>query len=135
MRLVLALLLAPLLLAPLGASSAERYAVASGPWSSPTVSSTSGCGGATVDPLPTFRGTTPRTDYLSERLVRRLPAGMNGLDDDGDGRVDLRDPSCAVAWLDSEQPLRQSCGLGFEIAVPLGGIAWLGARRRRNRGS
>jgi len=51
---------------------------------------------ATVDPVPGFRRTAPRAEFLPTRLVERAPyACRDGLDNDADALVDLADPGCS----------------------------------------
>jgi hypothetical protein len=55
-------------------------------------------------------------------------ACADGLDNDGDGRVDHgQDPQCASPDDPTEGPV---CGLGFELGALLPLVAW----RRRTRG-
>jgi mono/diheme cytochrome c family protein len=57
-----------------------------------------------------------------------IPQCSNGVDDDGDGQTDYpADPECAAPGDDRESP-GAACGLGFEVAFVLGGLA---LRRRR----
>lgn len=51
----------------------------------------------------------------SARANVEAPACNNGVDDDGDGLVDLADPLCTVAWRHSESP-PPGCGVGPELA-------------------
>jgi hypothetical protein len=58
----------------------------------------------------------------------KTPQCSNGIDDDGDGRTDHpADPDCASPGDNREGP-GSACGLGFEVAFVLGGLA---LRRRR----
>jgi hypothetical protein len=54
----------------------------------------------------------------------------DGLDNDGDGSIDLDDAHCASLLDDKEAgPKKPVCGLGFEQTLLLPGLMWL--RRRR----
>jgi len=57
------------------------------------------------------------------------PACYDGIDDDGDGLVDLDDSECQGASSPSWEG--RPCGLGAERAVPLPLLAALGGRARR----
>lgn len=61
------------------------------------------------------------------------PACQDGIDNDGDGRIDFSgaspDPGCASAFDASEVNPASSCGVGFELVLVLPLI--LAARRRR----
>jgi hypothetical protein len=70
-----------------------------------------------------------RNGGYAEALVNLAPACSDGLDNDGDGAVDLADPRCTAPGGRTERP---GCGLGFEIALVLGPIA-LARRRMRPR--
>jgi hypothetical protein len=51
---------------------------------------------ATVDPVPGFRRTAPRPEFLPSYLLARAPyACRDLLDNDGDGAIDAADPGCA----------------------------------------
>ncbi len=51
---------------------------------------------ATVDPVPGFRRTVPRPEFLPSHLIARAPAACGDThDNDADGAIDLADPGCA----------------------------------------
>jgi formylglycine-generating enzyme required for sulfatase activity len=59
--------------------------------------------------------------------VARFPQCADGIDNDGDGRIDGLDPHCTSPGRDSEAPPR-GCGLGVELSLVLPPLLW---RRRR----
>ena len=66
-----------------------------------------------------------------------LPQCADGVDNDGDGRIDFGggpdgDGECIWVLDDSEVEI-PSCGLGFEIAPILAGVGWARRRSRRRR--
>jgi DNA-binding beta-propeller fold protein YncE len=57
------------------------------------------------------------------------PSCSDGIDNEGDGLIDLADGDCGAAWSDNETLVNRGCGLlGIEV-LPL--LAWGAARRRR----
>jgi hypothetical protein len=60
------------------------------------------------------------------------PACSDGLDNDGDGRIDLADPNCSGPNHTTERPLPmvKGCGFGPELALVLLPLWWL---RRSSR--
>jgi hypothetical protein len=65
------------------------------------------------------------------RLRPADPACSDGIDNDGDGLVDLDDPGCKGSPLRDNE--RSRCGLGFEIALLLWPLHALHSRRRARR--
>jgi hypothetical protein len=59
------------------------------------------------------------------------PQCNDGVDNDGDGRTDLDDPQCGNAWQLREK--RETCGLGWELALVLPLLAAWRSRRRARR--
>ena len=57
------------------------------------------------------------------------PECNDGVDNDGDGQIDLADAHCASASDNRER--KSACGLGFELAFLL--PAWIAVRRRLAR--
>jgi hypothetical protein len=60
------------------------------------------------------------------------PACSDGLDNDGDGRIDLADPNCSGPNdpTETSPPMSGGCGLGPELALLLVPIWWLRRVRR-----
>jgi hypothetical protein len=75
-------------------------------------------------------GTAERGGDYVPFLAVLAPACDDGLDNDGDGAVDLADPQCTSAAHNSERPPR-GCGLGFEIALAVPLLRRLTRRARR----
>jgi probable HAF family extracellular repeat protein len=71
-----------------------------------------------------------RTDGSRIAVLAILGAACDdGLDNDGDGQVDMADPQCVSPSHASERP--PGCGLGFELALVLPLLAVRQARQRR----
>jgi hypothetical protein len=117
---------------------------------------------ATVDPVPGFRRTAPRTEFLPGYLAARAPyACRDAYDNDGDGAIDTADPGCADAddpsegssvqcddgldndgdgWVDLDDPQcagpsddRESGQRGCGLGAELALVGALLARARRRR--
>jgi len=57
-------------------------------------------------------------DFLVESTLGADPECSDGIDNEGDGRIDFpNDPHCASASDDRERAVVRSCGLGFEIVL------------------
>lgn len=70
---------------------------------------------ATLSPVPGFRRTSPRLEYLPAHLVARLPTECSdGLDNDGDGLADAADPGCDAAGDISENSALLVCDDGLD---------------------
>ncbi len=78
---------------------------------------------------------------VDDAVRSRAPAAcFDGLDNDGDGRIDVDgnggtpDPDCTDGFDTSEQQAAASCGLGPELALLLPLLGTLGRRRSRRAG-
>lgn len=71
-------------------------------------------------------------DRIDEFSVDVLTQCDDGLDNDGDGLVDLADPDCTSRFDLSEAP-PMACGLGFELVLVLPLLVWLDRRIRSRR--
>jgi hypothetical protein len=68
---------------------------------------------ATVDPVPGFRRTVPREEFLPAYLALRVSDDCrDATDDDGDGLVDDEDPGCRDPWDLSERSPELVCDDG-----------------------
>jgi glucose/arabinose dehydrogenase len=65
-----------------------------------------------------------------EESLAENPACNDGSDNDGDGFIDLADPGCGGDPARNREGPSGACGLGFELALVLPGLARL--RRRRS---